>query len=129
MKILAFDTSSKLVSVALFENERLVSSFDSEQSLNEQSRVLLPEIERLIKDAKWTAKEIDALYIGVGPGSFTGLRMGMALAKAWSLTKKMKFYKFSSGVVSKVKDLEASHLTEVSDIEQLVPVYANDHFS
>jgi tRNA threonylcarbamoyl adenosine modification protein YeaZ len=134
MKVLAFDTSSKSVSIAVFDREICVASFDSidqpeDASIREQSRILIPQIETLLKSIRWTPQDIDALYVCVGPGSFTGLRMGISVAKAWFLSKPVKIFQFQSGSVTRLKDLKSDMVSEVLDIEALVPIYTNDHFS
>lgn len=134
MKVLAFDTSSKSVSIAFFDREICVASFDSidqaeDASIREQSRILIPQIETLLKSIRWTPQDIDALYVCVGPGSFTGLRMGISVAKAWFLSKPVRIFQFQSGSVTRLKDLKSDMVSEVSDIEALVPIYTNDHFS
>ncbi len=80
MKILAFDCSAKAGSVALCEDEHLLgcSLFDAGRT---HSEILLPMTEQLLQGLKLTIRDIDALAVTHGPGSFTGLRIGVATVK------------------------------------------------
>ncbi|HEY3666491.1 MAG TPA: tRNA (adenosine(37)-N6)-threonylcarbamoyltransferase complex dimerization subunit type 1 TsaB [Polyangiaceae bacterium] len=84
MRILAIETSSRRGSVALLEDERLIGSLDHEQP-NSHAERLLPLLERLLAEASWPKSSLDRLGVGVGPGSFTGLRVGIALAEGLSV--------------------------------------------
>ncbi len=80
MKILGLETSSKHFSLALCENDKLVKSRTMvlEKILSDS---IIPAIDRILKDSKWALSDIDALIVGLGPGSFTSLRVGVATAK------------------------------------------------
>lgn len=81
MKLLALETSTKQLGVAIVDGERLLSS---SSVLDEYPHAVeLPAaVARVLKAAHLTLKEIDALVVDLGPGSFTGLRIGLAFAKA-----------------------------------------------
>jgi tRNA threonylcarbamoyladenosine biosynthesis protein TsaB len=84
VRILALETSSRRGSVALLDGELLVASLEHEQP-NSHAERLLPLIERLLSEAGWAKTSLDRLGVGVGPGSFTGLRVGIALAEGLSV--------------------------------------------
>ncbi len=84
MRILAVETSSRRGSVALLEDQRLVASLEHEQP-NSHAERLLPMVEQLLAEAGWPKSSLDRLGVGVGPGSFTGLRVGIALAEGLSV--------------------------------------------
>ncbi len=84
MRILAIESSSRRGSVALLEGNQLVGSLEHEQP-NAHAERLLPLVERLLADASWPKSSLDRLGVGVGPGSFTGLRVGIALAEGLSV--------------------------------------------
>lgn len=88
MKILALETSAKSVSCAVVENGAPLASNYQCTGLT-HSRTLLPMIDALLKNAELTLDAIDALAIAAGPGSFTGLRIGIAALKglAWAADK------------------------------------------
>lgn len=80
MKILAVDTSTSLGSIVLVDGPVV----RAELALNvtaTHNRRLLPGIHRLLSDVGWTLEALDGLAIGLGPGSFTGLRIGMSVMK------------------------------------------------
>lgn len=84
MRILGIESSSRRGSVALLEGQRLIASLEHEHP-NSHAERLLPLIERLLSEAGWPKSSLDRLGVGVGPGSFTGLRAGIALAEGLSV--------------------------------------------
>ena len=84
MRIVGIESSSRRGSVALLEGERLVASVEHEQPNNHAER-LLPLLEQLLAETGWPKSSLDRLGVGVGPGSFTGLRAGIALAEGLSV--------------------------------------------
>ena len=88
MLTLAFETSAKAASVALCESGRLICQSLQCSGLT-HSRTLLPMAEDLLKNSEYSWEQIDCFAVAHGPGSFTGLRIGMAEAKGlcWALEK------------------------------------------
>lgn len=80
MNTLAFDTSTEYLTVAVVRDGRPACGYHRRAGRN-HSRLLVPAISRLIKRAGLRIGKIEALAVGVGPGSFTGLRIGAAVAK------------------------------------------------
>lgn len=78
MKILAWDTSSSTLSIALLSGEKIIASSDSADM---PSDTLIPMIDKLLKQHRLTINAVDCLAVGIGPGSFTGLRVGVMSAK------------------------------------------------
>jgi tRNA threonylcarbamoyladenosine biosynthesis protein TsaB len=90
MKILAIDTSTRVGSIAVVEGPQL----KAQQILNISSthnQRLLPGIERILTDAGWSLEDLDGFAVSLGPGSFTGLRIGLSIVKglAWSTGKPL----------------------------------------
>ena len=88
MLTLAFESSAKAASVALCEDGRLISQVIQCSGLT-HSRTLLPMAEDLLKNAETEMKQIDCFAVAQGPGSFTGIRIGISMVKglAWAADK------------------------------------------
>ena len=85
MKILGIETSTRFLSVALVDEEKTLSKFDGKGELT-HSKLLIPTIDKVLKKGNTKLKEIDAISLSVGPGSFTGLRIGTATCKGINLS-------------------------------------------
>lgn len=87
MRILYIDTSSSYLYTGIVEDDKLIVAIKEEygQSLSE---VALPKIAELFEESKLTPRDIDKIIVVNGPGSFTGIRIGLTIAKiyAWSLS-------------------------------------------
>ena len=81
MKILGIDTSSMAASVAVIEDNKLICEYTI-NTKKTHSQKLMPMIENMLGLSDLNVREIDAIAVCEGPGSFTGLRIGMATAKA-----------------------------------------------
>lgn len=84
MRVLAIETATSTQSVALLENDRLLADISYEAKA-QRGGLLLPAVDRLLKKAGLAAQDLDAVAVSVGPGSFTGLRVGLATAKGLAL--------------------------------------------
>lgn len=81
MKILGIDTSSLAASVSVIEDSKLICEYTI-NTKKTHSQKLMPMIENMLKISDINVNEIDLIAVCEGPGSFTGLRIGMATAKA-----------------------------------------------
>lgn len=79
-RALAIDTSGRTGTVALIEGKRVAAEDEFPHGLKHAAG-LVPMIDRLCKAAGWGPKDIDVIYVSAGPGSFTGLRVGITVAK------------------------------------------------
>ncbi len=84
MKILAVDTCLPVASVAVAEEEKLLGLFYINNGLTHSTK-LIPMIESLLSELDLTTAEIDAFACTNGPGSFTGIRIGMATVKGLAM--------------------------------------------
>ncbi|MBF0215563.1 MAG: tRNA (adenosine(37)-N6)-threonylcarbamoyltransferase complex dimerization subunit type 1 TsaB [Candidatus Omnitrophica bacterium] len=81
MKTLAFDASTKYLTVAVFDGAKCVSEYHEDMGIR-HSEVLVPVFKELLEGLKWKIKDIDLVAAGLGPGSFTGIRIALSTAKA-----------------------------------------------
>lgn len=86
MKILSIDTASDVCGVSILENNNLIEKFD-EITKESHSQKLMPIIENAFKKTNLTIDDIDLIVCDVGPGSFTGIRIGVATVKAFCDSK------------------------------------------
>ena len=84
MIVLAMDTSTRTGSVAVVGENRLIAEYNLNISETHASRLMLM-IDEVLKDAHLTITKMDAIAVGLGPGSFTGLRIGIATAKGLAI--------------------------------------------
>jgi tRNA threonylcarbamoyladenosine biosynthesis protein TsaB len=80
VKILAVETSGTTFSAALSENGRVAASIFREPGPG-RSETLIPDVFRLMKKAGWKPGQLDKLAVSTGPGSFTGIRVGLTFAR------------------------------------------------
>ena len=86
MRVLALETSTLAGGVALVDGERLVAEYVLDVSVTHSDR-LMAAVDRVLADARWAPRDVEGLAVSIGPGSFTGLRIGVSTAKglAWAL--------------------------------------------
>ena len=87
MKVLAVETSTMAGSVALVDGEELVSEYLLNISITHSERILVA-IDHVTRDAKVPIKEVDGFAVSLGPGSFTGLRIGISTIKGLAFATK-----------------------------------------
>ncbi len=80
MRILAIESTARAASAALCEDGRLVAQYFQNSGLT-HSRTLLPMAEDMLKNLELTLEDVDLVAVAKGPGSFTGVRIGVAAAK------------------------------------------------
>ncbi len=88
MNILAIDTSTDWCGVSFFENSRCKSKIE-EHAPKKHSEILPKFFEKIVEDVGFVKKDLDAVAVSIGPGSFTGLRIGLGFSKglAYALNK------------------------------------------
>ncbi len=95
MLILAFETSAKAASVALVENGKLLGESYQNTGLT-HSQTLMVMAEDLLKQVGKTVNDITAVAVAEGPGSFTGVRIGVAAAKGFAWGRQLPCYGVST---------------------------------
>ena len=88
MNLLAIDTSNRILSVALLTQKGDI--FPKQQQMERgQGEALIPLIQELFSESKQKVEDLGAVAVAVGPGSFTGVRIGLSCAKAFALALKI----------------------------------------
>ena len=95
MLILAFETSAKAASAALLEDGRLLGESYQNTGLT-HSQTLLVMAENLLAQCGKTVAEVTAVAVAAGPGSFTGVRIGVAAAKGFAWGRELPCYGVST---------------------------------
>ena len=86
MYILAFDSSAKVASVAVVEDDKTIAAYSIDNGLT-QSELLLPMAEDMLKSLGLKFSDVGLFATSVGPGSFTGVRIGVSLVKGLAFGK------------------------------------------
>lgn len=95
MKILAFESSAKAASVALVSDGALLAEY-TQNSGQTHSRTLMQMAEDMLKNCDCTPDMIDAVAVAAGPGSFTGVRIGVAAAKGFAWGRQLPLFGVST---------------------------------
>ena len=95
MKILSIDTSSKICGVTISDNEKILIHLHNDDERTHSVK-LMPMIDKALKDTNLTLDDISVLAVCIGPGSFTGVRIGIATVKAFADVKNIPVVGVSS---------------------------------
>lgn len=87
-KIIAFETSSRICGISLVDNGNCIDYIDEDKS--KQHAEILPELYHTLQSrTNFILSDIDAIAVSIGPGSFTGLRIGLSFAKGLAFSKNL----------------------------------------
>ena len=92
---LLLDSSNVYLSVGLKKDDKLVDSIFY-NAWQRQSELMVTEVDNILKRNKVDKKDLDAVVVGIGPGSYTGVRIGVTIAKTIAYALKIKVYAMSS---------------------------------
>ncbi len=95
MKVLALDTSTQMATVALFDNDILIAQTGIDNPKT-HSQKLMPILKNLMDAIGWDMSLIDVIGVGVGAGSFTGVRIAISVAKALAQPFNIPIFPISS---------------------------------
>lgn len=84
MRLMAIDSSAKAASVCILEDENILGEFFINTKLT-HSQTLMPMVDSLLESTQIKLKDIDAFAVSAGPGSFTGIRIGISIIKGMAL--------------------------------------------
>lgn len=118
MRALALETSGRAGSVAAVADGAVVAEEQFAHGLQHAAQIL-PIIDRLTRSQSWSPQDLDELYVSAGPGSFTGLRIAVTLAKTLALASGVKLVAVPSvRVLAENAPAEAKHLVIVLDAKR-----------
>lgn len=86
MNLLAIDTSNQVLGVAILNDQQIIGEYVTNVAKGHSVR-LMPTINQLMQDVQMTPEQLDQIVVAKGPGSYTGIRIGLTTAKtlAWAL--------------------------------------------
>ena len=91
MKIVGLDSSYKFLNICLIEDDKVVDSLHLE-CFKQQSEWMIPKLSEMMTNNNWKNQEIDAMVITEGPGSYTGVRIAMSVAKVFCSSRNIPLY-------------------------------------
>jgi tRNA threonylcarbamoyladenosine biosynthesis protein TsaB len=118
MKILAVESSGKTFSVALNENSITIASCYYEYG-HIHSEIIIPSIEMMLKDTNTSLESIDKFAISAGPGSFTGIRVGMTAMKTFAQVLSKPIISVDSLTILEKSVIEQKSIKVVAAIDAL----------
>jgi tRNA threonylcarbamoyladenosine biosynthesis protein TsaB len=95
MLVLGIETSTPHASIAIVTQSEVVASYELGRGLS-QDQILVPALQRLLKDSGVSQHQLGGVAVGLGPGLFTGLRVGVATGKALAQTLNIAIVGLSS---------------------------------
>jgi len=116
MKILALDTALDACSVAISDGDSILA-FSHEERTRGHAETLLPTIKSLMKQSGLSFNELDMIAVSVGPGTFTGLRIGLAAARGLAIAAQIP----CTGITT-LTALAASVSPEIAKGRPILPV-------
>ena len=117
-KSLAIETSGRIGSVALALEGRVIAESEFPHGLKHAAGIV-PMIDSLCRQQGWSAKDFQEIYVSAGPGSFTGLRIGITLAKTLAFATGAKIVAVPSvRVLVENAPAEAQHVIIVLDAKR-----------
>ncbi len=114
MRILYIDTSSNYLITGIVENDKLLVSTNKKLDQN-LSRDAVPELAKMFDKVNLEPKDIDKIIVVDGPGSFTGIRIGVTIAKVFAYALKKNITTISSLEAMKESVNDASYFVPVID--------------
>ena len=95
MKYLFIDTSNSFINIYIIEDNKILV-YKHVETLKDMANTIMPLIRDAFNEVSFDIKDIDKIFVTVGPGSFTGLRVGITVAKTISWSLKIRVYPIST---------------------------------
>lgn len=114
MITLGIDTANQTLAVGVLEDETVLGQIQINRKKN-HSLTLMPALDQLISDCQLTPEQIDRIAVSSGPGSYTGLRIGVTTAKtlAYTLNKELVGVSSLAVLAAKLRRNRRNHCTDV----------------
>lgn len=127
---LVLDTSSKTLRMGLLseDDNRWVRIEEIHEEKPQQSKLILKMIQDLLKQESLDRTAIRSVAVNLGPGSYTGLRVGLTVAKIWSFSMEVPLYSFRLPAIDPLDSLKEEDFILQEEISMLSPIYENDKF-
>ena len=116
MRILGIETATNVCSVCVMENSQLIAEYTTNITKTHSQR-LMPMIEHVLANIELSPKDIEAIAVSVGPGSFTGVRIGISAAKGMAMALGAQIAGVSTldGIAYNLTDLYAGQICVITD--------------
>lgn len=122
---LLLDSSNIYLAVGLAKNGKVIDSIFY-NAWQRQSELMVNEIDNIFKRNGVDKKDLDAVVVGIGPGSYTGVRIGVTIAKTIAYALKIKIYAKNSLSLLKIKDIPTICLFNARSGRSYFAVYHNN---
>lgn len=134
MNTLYIDTHSEFVEIGLFQNNKLTKMIHNENVLK-HSVSIMPSIDSLLRSLSLTIHDISDILVINGPGSFTGVRLGVTIAKTMAFTLRVPIRVMSSILIKAVSNIDEGYhwfaekekngyfIGKFNDLDELVSDY------
>jgi len=113
---LAIDTSTDICSLAIYANDTIFSLNNNSKD-KKNNQVILEQLQELLVNAKVSLKDLDAIILSAGPGSFTGLRVAASVAQSVSFANNIKVIRLSSLQI--IAEFLRNKLDSISDTQKI----------
>ncbi len=114
MKYFFLDTSNSRLIVAIYKNKNKLAYYN-EKCDNTLSSQIMPVIDRVFSEAKTSPWDIDKIFVVTGPGSFTGIRIGVTIAKTYAWTFATEIVPISSLEVMATTKFKGNYIVPIID--------------
>lgn len=118
MKKLVVDTATEALSVALWQQEECVQHVTL-TGKKQHGETLVSVVEELLQQQGWQPTDIESLIVGIGPGSYTGLRVGVTMMKVWATAKRLPLMTVSSLSLMAANVTEEGLIVPVMDARRM----------
>lgn len=119
------DSSNRELAVGLAKNNKLIAE-TSYEAWQRQSELMVFELDKLLKENKVDKKEISEIVVAIGPGSYTGVRIALTIAKVMSMALNVPLYHVSSLRLMKINSNPTIALINARGQRSYIGVYQNE---